>query len=109
MVTYLFFAAGLVLLVIGADLLVKGASRIAAGFGISPLIIGLTVVAFGTSSPELAVSVQSALAGGVLSLSQRVSELRRGGVTVVDKWIETDGGARIKAYRILRGPMSWTA
>lgn len=54
-------------------------------------------------------ALQSALAGGVLSLSQRVSELRRGGVTVVDKWIETDGGARIKAYRILRGPTSWTA
>lgn len=61
--TYLFLAAGLVLLVFGADLLVKGASRIAAGFGISPLIIGLTVVAFGTSAPEMAISVSSALKG----------------------------------------------
>ena len=55
--------AGLAVLVTGADLLVRGASRLALRFGISPLVIGLTVVAFGTSSPELAVSVQSGLAG----------------------------------------------
>lgn len=55
--------AGLAVLVIGADLLVRGASRLALRFGISPLVIGLTVVAFGTSSPELAVSVQSGLSG----------------------------------------------
>lgn len=54
---------GLVLLVAGAELLVRGASRLALRFGISPLVIGLTVVAFGTSAPELAVSVQSGLAG----------------------------------------------
>lgn len=55
--------AGLVLLVVGAEALVRGASRIAATFGISSLVIGLTVVAFGTSSPELAVSVMSSLSG----------------------------------------------
>ena len=60
----LLFVLGLVLLVGGAELLVRGASRLAAALGISPLVIGLTVVAFGTSAPELAVSVQSALAGG---------------------------------------------
>lgn len=54
---------GLVLLVAGAEALVRGASRLAAAFGISPLVIGLTVVAFGTSSPEMAVSVMSASAG----------------------------------------------
>ena len=54
---------GLALLVIGGDLLVRGASRLAAVINISPLVIGLTVVAFGTSSPELAVSIQSAFAG----------------------------------------------
>ncbi len=59
----LFFALGLGLLVLGAELLVRGASRLALLVGISPLVVGLTVVAFGTSSPELAVSVQSALAG----------------------------------------------
>lgn len=58
-----YFVVGLIFLVIGADLLVKGASRLAVGFNISPLIIGLTVVAFGTSSPELAVSVKAALSG----------------------------------------------
>ena len=63
MMSYLILFAGLALLVLGADLLVKGASRIAAGFGISPLIIGLTVVAFGTSAPEMAISVSSALKG----------------------------------------------
>ena len=51
--------AGLVLLVIGADLLVWGASRIAIQFGLSSLVVGLTIVAFGTSSPELAVALYS--------------------------------------------------
>jgi len=60
---WLYLAAGLAVLVAGAELLVRGASRLALRFGISPLVIGLTVVAFGTSSPELAVSVQSGLAG----------------------------------------------
>lgn len=54
---------GLVLLVVGAEALVRGASRIAAVLGISPLVIGLTIVAYGTSSPELAVNIQASLAG----------------------------------------------
>lgn len=54
---------GLVCLAIGGELLVRGASHLAALVGISPLVIGLTVVSFGTSSPELAVSIQAALAG----------------------------------------------
>jgi cation:H+ antiporter len=55
--------AGLILLVLGAEALVRGASRLANSLGISPLIVGLTIVAYGTSSPEMAVSVQSSLAG----------------------------------------------
>jgi cation:H+ antiporter len=55
--------AGLVFLVAGGELLVRGASALAAIAGISPLVIGLTVVAFGTSSPELAVSIQAGLGG----------------------------------------------
>ncbi|MBI1299490.1 calcium/sodium antiporter [bacterium] len=55
------FVIGLVLLIVGAEALVRGSSRLAAGVGISPLIIGLTVVAFGTSSPELVVSIQASL------------------------------------------------
>jgi len=54
---------GLVALVIGAEGLVRGASRLAARSGVSPLVIGLTIVAFGTSAPELAVGVRAALGG----------------------------------------------
>ncbi|MDI6802534.1 MAG: calcium/sodium antiporter [Bacteroidota bacterium] len=58
--TLILFLLGLVLLIIGADLLVRGASRIATLVGVSPLVIGLTVVAYGTSAPELAVGIHSA-------------------------------------------------
>jgi len=57
------FIAGLLLLVLGAELLVKGASGVANALRVSPLVIGLTVVAFGTSAPEMAVSVVAALTG----------------------------------------------
>ena len=57
------FVLGGVLLVGGAELLVRGSSRLALAAGISPLVVGLTVVAFGTSAPELAVTVGSALTG----------------------------------------------
>ena len=53
-------------------------------------------------------ALQSAQAGGCLSLSQRCGEFRRDGMTVLDKWVETDGGARIKAYRVI-SPTRWTA
>ena len=56
-------AAGLVLLYYGAEFLVKGGVRIAARLKISPLVVGLTLVAFATSAPELVVSVDSALKG----------------------------------------------
>lgn len=59
----LLFFIGLALLVGGAELLVKGGSSLAVSVGISPLVVGLTVVAFGTSAPEMAVSVGSALDG----------------------------------------------
>jgi cation:H+ antiporter len=61
----LYFSLGLAALILGAELLVRGASRLALALGISPLVVGLTVVSFGTSSPELAVSVQSAWSGQV--------------------------------------------
>jgi cation:H+ antiporter len=59
----LMLAAGLALLMFGADYLVKGAISLANRFGMPPLLIGLTVVGFGTSMPELLVSLQAALAG----------------------------------------------
>lgn len=62
MFTFLAIAAGLALLGAGGELLVRGSARLAERFGISPLVIGLTVVAFGTSAPELAVSIQSVYA-----------------------------------------------
>jgi cation:H+ antiporter len=52
---------GLALLLVGAELLVGAAARVAVALGIPPLIVGLTVVAFGTSAPELAVSLRAAL------------------------------------------------
>lgn len=57
------FLGGLLILIIGANLLVRGASRLAAAFGVSPLVIGLTIVAIGTASPEIAVSLKAAAAG----------------------------------------------
>ncbi len=63
--TIVLLVAGLALLVVGADALVRGASNLATSLGISPLIIGLTIVAYGTSAPELAVSIQSSLTGQI--------------------------------------------
>lgn len=59
----LVLAAGLALLVKGADLFVDGAGGLAAGLGISQLVIGLTVVAMGTSMPEAAVSISAVIKG----------------------------------------------
>ncbi|HMO03539.1 MAG TPA: calcium/sodium antiporter [Kiritimatiellia bacterium] len=56
-------AAGLVLLYFGADWLVRGSSRLALRAGVAPLVVGLTIVAFGTSAPELVVSTKAALNG----------------------------------------------
>lgn len=61
--TLVLFVAGLLILVGGAESLVRGSSALALRLGITPLVIGLTVVSFGTSSPELAVSIESALRG----------------------------------------------
>ncbi len=59
--TFVLFAVGVALLIGGAEMLVRGASRMATAARISPLVIGLTVVAFGTSAPELAVSFSAAV------------------------------------------------
>ena len=54
---------GLVLLILGGDFLVRGAVQVAERLGVSPLVIGLTLVGFGTSMPELVTSVRAALSG----------------------------------------------
>lgn len=59
----LLFAFALVPLTLGADWLVRGAAGLAQRFGVSPLVVGLTVVAFGTSAPELVVSALASLEG----------------------------------------------
>jgi cation:H+ antiporter len=63
LLTFVFLAVGTVCLVLGAEWLVRGASSIASRLGVAPIVIGLTVVAFGTSAPEFAVSVSGALSG----------------------------------------------
>jgi cation:H+ antiporter len=59
----LILAAGVAILAIGADLFVRGASGVAERFGISQFVIGLVVVGFGTSTPELAVNLDAAITG----------------------------------------------
>lgn len=61
--TYLLFVLGLSALFVGGEGLVRGASAIARHFHLSPIVIGLTIVGFGTSAPEMLVSVQAAMAG----------------------------------------------
>jgi cation:H+ antiporter len=61
--TVISFIGGFIFLVAGAELLVRGASRLALAAGLSPLVIGLTIVAFATSAPELSVTLQSTFSG----------------------------------------------
>jgi len=63
LMTTILLIAGLLILIIGADLLVRGSATAALRLGMNPVIIGLTIVAFGTSMPELLVSVRAALLG----------------------------------------------
>ncbi|MEZ5572570.1 MAG: calcium/sodium antiporter [Halioglobus sp.] len=95
--------AGLVLLIVAADLLVKGASSVAFRFGVSPLMVGLTVVSFGTSMPEMLVSMTAGLHGSadlavanvlgsnifnvlvVLGVAAMICPLRVGSSTVVSE------------------------
>lgn len=72
-VPWLLLAGGIVGLAVGANWLVDGASRLALRFGISPMVVGLTVVGFGTSMPEFSVSVLAAARGSSdLSLGNAV-------------------------------------
>ena len=59
--SWLFVVVGLLLLAGGAEFLVRGSTSAAFRMGVTPLVVGLTIVAFGTGSPEFAVSVGSAI------------------------------------------------
>lgn len=73
MPSFLTFLLGLGALIIGASLLIRGGSSLAFRAGISPFVIGITLVAFGTSSPELAIAIQSSLSGqGTLSVGNLI-------------------------------------
>jgi cation:H+ antiporter len=62
-ISVVLFVVGLGLLIAGAELVVRGASRVAAMLGVSPMVIGLTIVSVGTSAPELAVGIVASLEG----------------------------------------------
>jgi cation:H+ antiporter len=61
--SFVWIVVSLVLLTLGAEWLVRGSSSLALRLGVTPLMVGLTVVAFGTSSPELVVSFKAAMEG----------------------------------------------
>ena len=61
--SFVFIIAGLIALVLGGDALVRGASGLARALGVSPMLVGLVVVGFGTSAPELTTSISAALQG----------------------------------------------
>ena len=79
----LLFILGIVLIIVGANYLTEGASVLARRFGVSPLVVGLTIVAFGTSSPELVVSLVSALRGNSDIAIGNVVVLVIGGITAL--------------------------
>ena len=63
LINIILLVVGFVILIKGADFFVDGASSVASNFKVSKMLIGLTIVAFGTSAPEFAVSVKSLLSG----------------------------------------------
>lgn len=89
LIDILLFLLGIVLIIAGANYLTEGASTLARRMGLSPLVVGLTIVAFGTSAPELIVSLMSALKGnadiamGNVIGSNIFNILAIGGVTAV--------------------------
>ena len=106
---YLILVLGLAVLVLGGDFLVRGAVGFSRTMRISPLVIGMTVVAFGTSAPELLVSLKSALAGnsgiaiGNIVGSNIANIALVLGVTVLIFPIFTDRQTKIVDYPMLIG------
>ncbi len=104
---YLMLGLGFLLLIKGADILVDGASSIAKILKIPSIIIGLTIVAFGTSAPELAVSIKSALDGapdiatGNIAGSSIFNLLLVVGITALIKKIEVEKSVLVKDFPFL--------
>jgi len=116
----LFILLGLVLLVAGSRFLVGGATTLARGFGVSEAVIGLTIVAAGTSMPELATSVLAALRKqpdiaignvvgsnlfnllGILGVAATVRPLSTPGIQPLDLWV-------MLGFSLLLFPLLWTA
>lgn len=100
--TPVLFVVGVAALLVGAEGLVRGASRIALRTGLSPVVIGLTVVAFGTSAPELAVSLGDAVGGsGDLALGNVVGSNIANILLVLGLSALVGGGLSV-ALRIVR-------
>jgi cation:H+ antiporter len=100
--TGVFFVVGVVALVAGAEALVRGAARLAARTGLSPVVIGLTVVAFGTSAPELAVSLGAAFRDEADLAVGNVVGSNIANVLLVLGLSAVVGGGLVVAQRIVR-------
>lgn len=100
--TPVFFVVGIACLVIGAEALVRGASRLAARTGLSPVVIGLTVVAFGTSAPELAVSIGASWRGETDLAVGNVVGSNIANILLVLGISAAVGGGLVVAQRIVR-------
>ncbi|MCB0967153.1 MAG: calcium/sodium antiporter [Ilumatobacter sp.] len=100
--TAIFFVVGVAGLVVGAEALVRGASRLAGRTGLSPVVIGLTVVAFGTSAPELAVSLGAAVRDEADLAVGNVVGSNIANVLLVLGLSAVVGGGLVVAQRIVR-------
>ena len=100
--TAVFFVTGIAALVVGAEALVRGAARLAARTGLSPVVIGLTVVAFGTSAPELAVSLGAAFRDEADLAIGNVVGSNIANVLLVLGLAAVAGGGLVVAQRIVR-------
>lgn len=124
-VDILLVVAGLVLLVLGGDLLVKGAVNLSLRLGVTPLVVGLTVVAFGTSAPEMIVSMSAALNGAtdiavgnvvgsnianvlvILGASALVSGIVTQGHDLRESWAMMIAATILLIALALIGPIGW--
>ena len=100
--TYLLLVLGFIALVGGAEVMVRGASAVAVRTGLSPVVVGLTVVAFGTSAPELAVSVGAARNGQAGLAIGNVVGSNIANVLLVLGVSAAVGGGLIVAQKIVR-------